>query len=58
MGGRRKTQQPVNYLDNESGRWLLKDQRGSTGDLWKVATPASADLMISELNRLLDDLRN
>ncbi|HEX7662715.1 MAG TPA: ESX secretion-associated protein EspG [Pseudonocardiaceae bacterium] len=58
LGSKRSSKTPLAYLDTESGRWLIKDKRGSTGDLWKVATPATADLMISELNHLLDDLRN
>ncbi|HEX7659758.1 MAG TPA: ESX secretion-associated protein EspG [Pseudonocardiaceae bacterium] len=57
LGSRRESQTPLAYVDAESGRWLVKDKRGSTGDLWKVATPATADLMISELNHLLADVR-
>jgi len=55
-GSRRKSQYPVTYLDTESGRWLLKYNRGYGGDLWVVFAPATADLLVRELNVLLDAL--
>lgn len=53
MGRRRKTQFPVTYLDNESGRWLLKHRPSDTGDVWAVASPATPELLVTELNELL-----
>jgi hypothetical protein len=53
MGRRRKTQFPVTYLDNESGRWLLKHKPSGNGDVWVVVSPATPELLVAELNELL-----
>jgi hypothetical protein len=53
LGRKRKTEFPVTYLDNESGRWLLKHKPSSNGDVWAVATPATPDLLVTELTDLL-----
>ena len=53
-GRRRKTQYPITYLDTTSGRWLLKHKPSTSGEVWVVVTPATTDLLVAEMSRLLD----
>lgn len=53
LGGRRKTEYPLTYLDTVSGRWLLRHKPNSAGAPWMVIAPADFDRLVAEAGALL-----
>jgi hypothetical protein len=56
MGRHRKTEQPMTYMDFESGRWLFQQKRGSGGELWLIVRPATLESLAAGANDLLGEI--
>ncbi|MBV8931811.1 MAG: ESX secretion-associated protein EspG [Kutzneria sp.] len=58
MGHRRKSKQPMTYMDLESGRWLFRQKPNASGQLWMVIQPASQETLTANANELLRELQS
>jgi hypothetical protein len=58
LGGRRKTQYPLTYLDTVSGRWLLRHKPNSAGAPWMVISPADFGRLVTEAKALLASMHH
>lgn len=57
LGRRRKSTEPLTYMDFESGRWLFRKKPGAGGEMWMVIQPASQETLAGFANELLRELQ-
>ena len=56
MGRHRKSEQPMTYMDFESGRWVFQQKRGSGGELWLIVRPATPETLTAGAHDLLGEI--
>ncbi|AHH93624.1 ESX secretion-associated protein EspG [Kutzneria albida] len=55
-GRRRRSAEPLTYMDLESGRWLVRKKPNASGELWMVIQPASPEVLAGGVGELLREL--
>lgn len=55
-GERRRSENPVIYVDTQQGRWMTQVSTGQPGERWIVSAPASRQLLLSKLNEMRNNL--
>ncbi|RJQ82613.1 ESX secretion-associated protein EspG [Pseudonocardiaceae bacterium YIM PH 21723] len=56
VGRRRKSPNPITYVDTEPGRWAMQLKPSDSGEPWGVLLPASPAYLHYEVSRLLQDV--
>lgn len=57
LGRKRKTRDPITYIDAASGRWLMQHKPNPGGQPWMVAIPATPEVFLSRVDELLATVR-
>jgi hypothetical protein len=56
MGRHRRSEQPMTYMDFESGRWVFQHKPGAGGEQWLIVRPATPESLIAGAYDLLGEI--
>lgn len=55
-GERRRSENPLIYVDTRHGRWMTQLSGGAVGERWIVSAPASRQLLLAKLKEMRNNL--